>query len=76
MEATFTETAGVEANPHRTALRKFLKAVYSVIAGVLADGARGDSLDRVLATSSSASFAALPRSQQDRLLDRGFRPSH
>lgn len=76
MEAMFTDTARVEANPNRTALRKSLKAVCSALAGVLADSARGDSLDRLLTTSSSASFAALPRSQQDRLLDHGFRPSH
>jgi hypothetical protein len=75
MEATFTDTACVEANRNRSTLRESLKAVCSAVTSVLVDGARGGSLDRLLTTSSSASFAALPRGQQDRLLDRGFRPS-
>jgi len=76
MEATFTDTAHVEARPFRGGLWESLKSWGSALAGALADGARNDSLDRVFTTSSSASFAALPRSQQDRLLDRGFRPSN
>lgn len=75
MEATYTDTAHVEAQPIRGRLWESLKSWRSAFAGVLADGARNDSLDRLFTTTSSASFAALPRSQQDRLLDRGFRPS-
>jgi hypothetical protein len=73
MEATFSDSPRVEARSTRTTLFELLKFAFSELAGVLVDGARGDAVDRLLTSSSSASFSALPRSQQDRLLDRGFR---
>jgi hypothetical protein len=75
MEA-FTDTARVEPRPTGTTPWKSWRSWCSVLARVLADGARDDSLDRLLTNSSSASFATLPRGQQDRLLNQGFRPSN
>jgi hypothetical protein len=41
---------------------------------VLAESAKGDDFNRAFTTSPSAQFTALPQGQQNRLLDRGFRP--
>jgi hypothetical protein len=69
MEATSTDTRRVQASPAGITLRARLRSWTSAIAGAVADSARDDSLDRVLADS----FATLPRRSQSRLLDRGFR---
>ena len=71
MEATLTDTTRPEARPKSTPWET-AKFWFSAVAGALAEGARDDALDRLLTTSASASFSALPRSQQNRLLDRGF----
>jgi len=73
LAAAFTDTASTEARLIRTARWERLKSCCSILVQVLADGVRNDSLDRGSSTSRSASFAALPSSQKDRLLDRGFR---
>ena len=73
METTSTDTRRVQASPAGITLRALLRSWTSAIAGAVADSARDDSLDRVLATASSDSFATLPRRSQSRLLDRGFR---
>jgi hypothetical protein len=73
MDATFTDTARAEMVSTKSTLWGLLTWSLALV-GALADGARGDSLDRLLTTSSSAQFAALPPRQQDRLLDRGFGP--
>jgi hypothetical protein len=41
---------------------------------VIAESAKGDDFNRAFTMSSGAQFAALPQGQQNRLLDRGFRP--
>ena len=71
MEATLTDTTRAEARLRSTPWET-AKSCCLAVAGALAEGARDDSLDRLLTTSASASFSALPRSQQNRLLDRGF----
>ena len=73
METTSTDTRRVQASPAGITLRARLRSWTSAIAGAVADSARDDSLDRVLATASSDSFATLPRRSRSRLLDRGFR---
>ena len=76
MEATITDTARAEARRTRRTPWALLRSWGSALAGALAEGARDESLDRLFTTSTAAQFAALPRSQQDRVLDRGVRPSH
>jgi hypothetical protein len=50
------------------------KAAFRVLGRVLAESAKGDDFDRAFTSSSAAQFAALSQGQQNRLLDRGFRP--
>ena len=73
METASTDTRRVQASPAGITLRARLRPWTSAIAGAVADSAHDDSLDRMLATASSDSFATLPRRRQSRLLDRGFR---
>jgi hypothetical protein len=73
--ATFRETAGMETLATRRMLaRRRVPSWCSALVGVLADGVRDDSLERLFASSRSAQFAALPPRQKSRLLDRGLRP--
>ena len=74
MEATTTTTVRAEATSSGRTLWGFLEFLGASLARVLVDGARGDSFDRVFTTSSASLFTTLPRSQQNRILDRGFRP--
>lgn len=75
MEATYTHTL-VAAQPRlsRSALRGRAMVALRALTHALVEGARGNELDRLFTTSSSAQFSALSRGQQSRLLDRGFRP--
>jgi hypothetical protein len=50
-----------------------LRSVCSAAGHALRAAARNDVLDRAFTASSSADFATLSPSQQNRLLDRGFR---
>jgi len=74
MEATYIHASRTEARFAANAVWQVAKSACSTVARALAEGARGDVLDRTFTTSSSAQFAALPRGQQNRLLDCGFRP--
>jgi hypothetical protein len=50
------------------------KTAFRVVGRVLVEGARADDFNRAFTSPPGAQFGALPRSQQNRLLDRGFRP--
>jgi hypothetical protein len=73
MEATYipvqVEVPVSNARPWEAA-----KAAFRVLGRVLIESARGDDFDRAFTSSPGAQFAALAQTQQDRLLDRGFRP--
>ena len=70
MEAACIDTFGVGVgNAKRPVWPAFRSACVAVLRA-LAENARDDTLDR----SSTDGFAALPRREQNRLLDRGFRP--
>ena len=74
MDATFSSTPRAVSRSARNTPWELVRSGCSAVFGVLAHGARNESLDRFLTTSSSAQFAALPRTQQSRHLDRGFGP--
>jgi hypothetical protein len=74
MEAAYVDTSRSEIGAAAGRAWAELRAVCSAVFRALAANARDDALDRVLTTPSSPGFAALPRDQQDQLLDRGFRP--
>jgi hypothetical protein len=50
------------------------KTAFRMLGRVFAEGVRGDDFNRAFTSAPGAQFRALPRSQQNRLLDRGFRP--
>jgi hypothetical protein len=75
MEATYSHTPfAARPQPLKRTRWEGTRAALSAVARALAESARGEELDRLFSTSSEAQFAALPRGQQNRLLDRGFRP--
>jgi hypothetical protein len=74
MEATNTTTALAGSMRQNSKLPQLVRAACSAVAGVLADGIRGEDFSRSFSTSPGADFAALPTHQQNRLLDRGYRP--
>jgi len=74
MEATYTHGTFVEAPVSSVRPWEATKAAVRVLGRVLAEGVKGEDFNRAFTTSSDAQFAMLPRSQQNHLLDRGFRP--
>jgi hypothetical protein len=75
MEATYTSTALAGSTGQRDSkLVQRLRATGAVVADVLAGGIRGDDFSRSFTTQRGAAFAALPANEQNRQLDRGFRP--
>ena len=70
MEATYTVVAARIRVGRWTTMKSILRAV----AAVFAEGARGHEFNRRFSTPSTAQFAALPRGQQNQVLDRGARP--
>ena len=54
--------------------RHHARAVAVAVAHFVAESARGDDFNRHFDSPSDAQFAQLPRTQQDRLLNRGCRP--
>lgn len=50
------------------------KTALRAIVRVLGESATGDDFNRAFTSLPDAQFGALPRGQQNRLLDRGFRP--
>jgi len=68
MEAAYVDTFSVGHGGRR--VWPAVRSACSAVVRALAASARDDTLDR----SSAAGFAALPRREQNRLLDRGFRP--
>jgi len=74
MEATYTPVQGVQVPVSRMKPLEATKAAARAIGRVLAESAKGDDFNRAFDGSSGATFAAAPRSQQIRMLDRGFRP--
>lgn len=75
MEATCTPTALAGSTGQRDAkLGQLFRSVCSVATEVLAGGIRGEDFSRSFATQHGAAFAALPASEQNRQLERGFRP--
>jgi hypothetical protein len=74
MEATYIPRQFVDAPISSARPWDATKTAFRVLGRALADGAKGDEFNRAFTTSSGAQFAALPQEQQNRLLDRGFRP--
>jgi len=73
METTYAAMSHV-ARPARPAVWRATRSACAAVGRAIAAAVRNDALDRVFMTSSSAQFAALPRREQNRLLDSGFRP--
>jgi hypothetical protein len=73
MEATYTAAHVVDTPLAGARYWEAAKAAVRVLGRTLADSARGERFDRAFTTSPDAQFAALPTSQQNRLLDRGYR---
>jgi hypothetical protein len=73
MEATYIPVRVVEVPVSNTRPWEAAKAALRMLGRVLAESAKGDDFDRAFSSPSGAQFAALPRAQQNRLLDRGFR---
>lgn len=74
MEATYIHVQVVEIPVSNVRPWEATKAAVRMLGRVLAESAKGDDFNRAFATSPSAQFTALPQGQQNRLLDRGFRP--
>jgi hypothetical protein len=74
MEAAYVDASRAEVAPTESRVWPAARSLCAAVVRALAANARGGALDRVFTTSSAAGFAALPRSQQNRLLDSGFRP--
>jgi hypothetical protein len=74
MDAMYLTGQFIEAPVSRVRPWEATKAALRVFGQALAESVKGDDFNRAFATSSGAQFAALPASQQNRLLDRGFRP--
>ena len=74
MEATYTPVQGVQVPVSSVRPWAATKAVARVIGRVVAESVKGDEFNRAFAGSPGANFAAATRSQQNRMLDRGFRP--
>ena len=72
MEAMYTAPVTV-GSPAGTTFRNAARNAVRAIAAVLAEGVRGEEFSSRFTTPSSAHFAALPRSEQGRQLDRGYR---
>jgi len=73
MEATYITGQFIEAPVSGVGPLEATRAALRLLGRVLADGVKGDEFNRAFTTSPGAQFAALPRSEQNRLLDRGFR---
>ena len=74
MEATYIPGQLVEAPISSGRRWEATKTAFRVLGRVLAESVKGDDFNRAFTSPSGAQFGALPRSQQNRLLDRGFRP--
>jgi hypothetical protein len=74
MEATYIPGQVVEAPISGARQWEATKVAFRMLGRVLAESAKGDDFNRAFASPSGAQFAALPQGQQNRLLDRGFRP--
>ena len=74
METTYIPGQFVEAPISGARQWEATKAAFRMFGRVLAESAKGDDFNRAFASPSGAQFAALPKGQQSRLLDRGFRP--
>ena len=74
MDATYITGQFVETPVSRVRPLEAAKNAFRLLGRVLAESAKGDDFNRAFATSLGAQFAALSTSQQNRLLDRGFRP--
>ena len=74
METTYIPGQLVEAPISGARQWEAAKAAFRLLGHVLAESAKGDDFNRAFASRSGAQFAALPQEQQNRLLDRGFRP--
>jgi hypothetical protein len=74
MEATYIPGKSVEAPVFSVRPWEATKAAVRVLGRVLAESMKGDDFNRAFTTLSGAQFAALPRGQQNRLLDHGFCP--
>jgi hypothetical protein len=73
-EATYTRTQIAIDQQAVKAVWAVMKQAGRGLVAMVADCARGDDLNRLFNTSSAAQFAALSHGQQNRLLDRGYRP--
>ena len=74
METTYIPGQLVETPISGARQWEATKAAFRLLGRVLAESAKGDDFNRSFASPSGAQFAALPQNQQNRLLDRGFRP--
>ena len=74
METTYIPGQFVEAPISGARQWEATKAAFRMLGRVLVESAKGDDFNRAFASPSGAQFAALGKGQQNRLLDRGFRP--
>jgi hypothetical protein len=70
MEATLTQTA-IRTRVRRPDLAKGFGVATACLTRLLAAIVEGGEVGRSLSNASSAQFSMLPRSEQNRLLDRG-----
>jgi hypothetical protein len=74
MEATYIPGQLVETPISGARQWEATKAAFRMLGRVFAESAKGDDFNRAFTTSPGAQLSALPQGQQNRLLDRGFRP--
>jgi hypothetical protein len=76
MDAASTRIpAATEIQLRDTALKERAKGVLRTVIKLLSESTSGRELDHVLTTPAGAQFAALPKNQQNQLLNRGYRSS-
>jgi hypothetical protein len=63
-----------ETTASSTAPWQATKAALRALCRLLLESARGEDFNRAFSGTPGAQFGALPKDQQNRLLNRGFRP--